>query len=68
MTRTHGVTLAEPTRAADVIVSAAIDVLDSAYEDTAPVRLLGVRAEFGADHRAADGADDGAAEHERKLS
>ena len=58
VTRTQGVTLAEPSRAADVIASAALDALDAGFHTAAPVRLLGVRAEFSS----------GVPDHGRKLS
>lgn len=47
LTRTHGVPLTEPSRDPDVIASAALDALDAGFDATAPVRLVGVRAEFG---------------------
>lgn len=45
-TTTHSVTLPEPTGAADDLVRAALDVLGR-FDRDRPVRLLGVRAEFG---------------------
>ena len=44
-TSSHGVTLAEPTREADVIEQASLAAL-SRFTRRDPVRLLGVRAEF----------------------
>jgi DNA polymerase-4 len=46
-TRTHGVTLAEPTTDAAVIEAAALDMLER-FTSQRPVRLVGVRAEFAA--------------------
>jgi DNA polymerase-4 len=45
-TSTHGMKLAEMTADPDRIAEAALDALDR-FEMTRPVRLLGVRAEFG---------------------
>jgi nucleotidyltransferase/DNA polymerase involved in DNA repair len=45
-TSTHQVTLPEPTTAADAIERAAHVALDK-FDDRRPVRLLGVRVEFG---------------------
>lgn len=45
-TSTHGQTLAEPTSDGAVIGEAALAALDK-FTDRRPVRLLGVRAEFG---------------------
>jgi nucleotidyltransferase/DNA polymerase involved in DNA repair len=47
-TSTHGVSLAAPTADAAAIEAAALAALDK-FSDRRPVRLLGVRAEFGAD-------------------
>jgi DNA polymerase-4 len=44
-TRTHGVTLAEPTTDAGAIEAAALELLDR-FTSGRPVRLVGVRAEF----------------------
>jgi DNA polymerase IV len=44
-TRTHGVTLAEPTTDAEVIEAAALALVDR-FTSGRPVRLVGVRAEF----------------------
>ncbi len=44
-TSTHGRKLAEPTRDADAIAGAALEVL-ALFELDRPVRLLGVRAEL----------------------
>ena len=46
ITETHGVTLASPSSEASVIVSAAAEALGR-FTGRRPVRLLGVRAEFG---------------------
>ena len=47
ITETHGVTLASPSSEAAVISQAAADALGR-FTGRRPVRLLGVRAEFGA--------------------
>ena len=47
-TSTHGVLLAAPTSDGEQIEAAALAALDK-FEDRRPVRLLGVRAEFGPD-------------------
>jgi nucleotidyltransferase/DNA polymerase involved in DNA repair len=47
LTRTHGVSLPKPTADPIVIAQAAVDALER-FPDRRPVRLLGVRAEFGA--------------------
>ena len=49
-TETRSMTLPAPTREPDEIERAALAVLDR-FDHTRPVRLLGVRAEFGADDR-----------------
>jgi nucleotidyltransferase/DNA polymerase involved in DNA repair len=46
ITETHGVTLGAPSSAAEVIGTAALEAL-SRFTGRRPVRLLGVRAEFG---------------------
>ncbi|GAB3486087.1 DNA polymerase IV [Amycolatopsis cihanbeyliensis] len=46
ITQTRSVTLPEPASDAEAIERAALEVLDR-FADTRPVRLLGVRAEFG---------------------
>jgi nucleotidyltransferase/DNA polymerase involved in DNA repair len=46
VTETHGVTLASPSSAAAVIEAAALSALER-FSGRRPVRLLGVRAEFG---------------------
>jgi DNA polymerase-4 len=46
ITQTHGVTLGAPSSDASVISRAALDAL-SRFTGRRPVRLLGVRAEFG---------------------
>jgi DNA polymerase-4 len=46
-TRSHGVTLAEPTTDATAIEAAALDLLGR-FDPGRPVRLVGVRAEFAA--------------------
>ena len=46
ITETHGVTLASPSSDAAVISQAAADALGR-FAGRRPVRLLGVRAEFG---------------------
>ncbi|MHB1593237.1 MAG: DNA polymerase IV [Streptosporangiaceae bacterium] len=48
VTRTHGLALPVPSASADVIETAAVTALDEGFGARAPVRLLGVRAEFGA--------------------
>ena len=47
VTETHGVTLASPSSQAAVIEAAAAQALGR-FTGRRPVRLLGVRAEFGA--------------------
>ena len=47
VTETHGVTLASPSSEASVVVEAALSALER-FAGRRPVRLLGVRAEFGA--------------------
>jgi DNA polymerase-4 len=46
VTETHGLTLASPTSEAEVIAAAAAEALGR-FNGRRPVRLLGVRAEFG---------------------
>ncbi|MQS15570.1 DNA polymerase IV [Streptomyces kaniharaensis] len=46
LTRTHGITLPAPTSDPDEITRAALTVLER-FDRDRPVRLLGVRAEFG---------------------
>jgi nucleotidyltransferase/DNA polymerase involved in DNA repair len=46
ITETHGVTLASPSSDASVVERAALEAL-SRFDGRRPVRLLGVRAEFG---------------------
>jgi hypothetical protein len=46
ITETHGVTLASPSSDAAVISQGAADALER-FTGRRPVRLLGVRAEFG---------------------
>src|SRR5581483_8770946 len=50
VTETHGVTLTAPSSEAGVIASAAADALGR-FTGRRPVRLLGVRAEFGSGGR-----------------
>ena len=54
--RDDGVTLASPSSEAAVISQAAADALER-FTGRRPVRLLGVRAEFGASEERADHAD-----------
>jgi hypothetical protein len=46
LTRTHGRAMAAPSADPSLIEQAALDALDQ-FTDRRPVRLLGVRAEFG---------------------